>query len=83
MSLKDGKTYTGCTNNITRRFFDHNSGKEISTKAREPFKLIYFERFEELSPARLREIFLKTGKGKDFVRKNCILNGITPPEAEP
>ena len=69
LSVVDGKTYTGCTNNIERRLKDHNNGKEISTKARKPFKLIYTESYDDLSSARKREIFLKTGKGKDFLRK--------------
>ncbi|OGF47759.1 MAG: hypothetical protein A2231_10890 [Candidatus Firestonebacteria bacterium RIFOXYA2_FULL_40_8] len=70
LSEKDGKTYTGCTNNIERRFSDHNNGKEIATKGRKPFKMIYSESYPDLSSARKREIFFKTGKGKEFIKQN-------------
>ncbi len=72
LSSFDGKTYTGCTNNIERRFKDHNNGKEISTKSRKPFKLIYTETYDNLSSARKREKYLKTGKGKEYLRKNTV-----------
>ena len=72
LSMVDGKTYTGCTNNIERRFKDHNNGKEISTKSRKPFKLIYTETYDNLSSARKREKYLKTGKGKEYLRKNTV-----------
>ena len=42
-SESDSKYYTGYTNNIERRFEDHNNGKVESTKNRRPFKLIYFK----------------------------------------
>ncbi|OGF44785.1 MAG: hypothetical protein A2452_08925 [Candidatus Firestonebacteria bacterium RIFOXYC2_FULL_39_67] len=70
LSKKDGKTYTGCTNNIERRISDHNNGKEIATKGRKPFIMIYSETYPDLSSARKREIYLKTGKGKEFIKEN-------------
>ena len=42
-SLKDGNFYTGYTNNIIRRFFEHNSSKVESTRNRIPFELVYWE----------------------------------------
>ena len=42
-SLKDGDLYTGSTNNLKRRFEEHNLGKEKSTRYRRPFELIYYE----------------------------------------
>jgi len=45
-SLKDKKYYSGATNNLIRRFKEHNLGKSKSTKNRIPFKLVYFEEFK-------------------------------------
>lgn len=42
-SKKDNKWYTGSTNNLQKRFKDHNLGKITSIKNRGPFELIYYE----------------------------------------
>ena len=43
LSKKDGKFYTGYTNNLKRRFEEHCNGRVNSTKNRRPLKLIYYE----------------------------------------
>ena len=68
-SQKDHKLYTGFTNNIKRRVIEHNSGKVESTKLRRPHKLIYYEAYIEKSDAENREIFLKSGSGKRYLKK--------------
>ncbi len=40
LSLKDGKRYYGCTENLDRRIKDHNAGLVKSTKNRRPLKVI-------------------------------------------
>ena len=60
-SIKDGKLYFGSTNNINRRFREHNSGLVASTKYRRPFKLVYFEGYVSEEDARHRENNLKLG----------------------
>ena len=42
-SNKDGKWYTGCTEDLRKRFNLHNACKVTSTKGRGPFELIYYE----------------------------------------
>jgi putative endonuclease len=64
LSLKDKRTYLGSTNNLSRRIYEHNSGKSKSTKNRKPLKLIYYEEFKTLSDARRREKYLKTRNGR-------------------
>jgi len=64
LSKKDLKTYIGSTNNIDRRFQEHNSGKVRSTKNRRPLELIYKEAFSTLGEARMREKYLKTKGGR-------------------
>jgi putative endonuclease len=62
-SEKDGKLYTGVSNNPSRRLNEHNSGKNTATRYRRPFVLIYTECFETNSDALKRERYLKTKKG--------------------
>jgi putative endonuclease len=62
-SLKDGKLYTGCTDDVERRLVEHNSGKSTATRNRRPLVLVHSESFESKSDALKREYFLKTKKG--------------------
>ncbi|MBI5306450.1 GIY-YIG nuclease family protein [Candidatus Wolfebacteria bacterium] len=70
-SKKDGKFYTGITNDLKRRLSDHNKGKSStpSTKNRGPFIVIYSEKVENRKIARKREKYLKSGSGREFIRK--------------
>lgn len=63
----NNRLYTGSTNNIDRRLLEHNSGKSKYTRSTRPFDLIYTEEFEIRLEARKRELFLKTGKGREFL----------------
>lgn len=67
-SAKDSKWYTGSTNDLRKRFKAHASGKVTSTKNRGPFELIYYEMCRNESDARVREIYLKTGMGKRYLK---------------
>ena len=72
-SVKDGKTYTGYTNNLKNRLKSHNSGQVISTKYRKPLELLFSEQFETISEAKQRELWWKSGAGrkklKEFFQK--------------
>ena len=67
-STKDGKWYTGCTNNLRKRFNEHNKGKVLSTKGRGPFEIIYFEGSLSGEDAFVREKYLKSGMGKRYLK---------------
>jgi len=67
-SEKDGKLYTGYTENLRSRFEAHCKGKVSSTKHRRPLKLIYFEGCENQKDALHREKYLKTHYGKMFLK---------------
>ena len=67
-SEKDGKFYTGSTNDLKRRVTEHTSGNFRSTKNRRPLKLIYYESCLNEDDAKQREIYLKSGMGKKYVR---------------
>lgn len=58
-SKKDGKLYTGSTNDLRRRFAEHNKGKVYSTRRRAPFELLYYEAYKAEKDARNREHNLK------------------------
>ncbi len=51
--------YVGCTNNLKRRFDEHNAGKSFATNPYKPFELIYYEAFKSLKDAESREKALK------------------------
>lgn len=69
-SEKDKQTYVGCTTDLKKRVKLHNSGSVSSTSKRIPFKLIFYEAFLDKRDAFAREQFLKTGWGKNWIRKN-------------
>lgn len=58
-SLKDRDLYVGSTNDLKKRFKEHNSGKVLSTKTRTPFALLYYEAYKNEDEARHRESSLK------------------------
>jgi len=68
-SQKDKKFYTGITSDLRKRVKEHNSGKNISTSYRRPFKLIYYEAYLFKKDAEAREKYLKTSMGKRVIKK--------------
>lgn len=68
-SLKDYKFYTGFTTDLKDRLSRHASGEVKSTFNRRPLKLIHYEYFTNEEDAKAREIFLKSGFGRDNMKK--------------
>jgi putative endonuclease len=64
----DQKLYTGTTRDLRARFKLHTEGAVRSTAYRRPVTLIYYEACLDADDAFRRERFLKTGKGKRFLR---------------
>lgn len=62
-SLKDKEYYVGISSNLNKRLEKHNRGGVNSTGKRKPFKIAYFEEFENYSLARQREKEIKSYKG--------------------
>jgi len=67
-SKKDGKLYTGSTNDLRKRFKLHNNGQSNYTKKHAPYELIYYEACLNEQDARSREIYLKTAMGKRYIK---------------
>ena len=61
--------YVGLTNNLERRLDEHNSGQNKTTRPYKPYKHILVEKFETRLEARLREKYLKSGIGKEFLKR--------------
>ena len=64
-SLERNYIYVGLTNNLERRFCEHNSGKNKTTKPYLPFKIIYTQEFETRLEARQKEKYFTSGIGKE------------------
>ena len=60
ISEKDGGYYYGSTNDLVRRFQQHTTGKVASTAYRLPLHLVYYEAYESLERARIRERQVKS-----------------------
>jgi len=61
--------YVGLTSNLEARLLRHNSGFEQTTKPYLPFELIYQKEFPTRIEARVHEKYLKSGVGKEFLKK--------------
>ena len=68
-SIKNKLYYTGFTSDLRKRFKDHNENKNTYTKGRGPFKLIYYEACKNLKDAAQREKYLKSGRGKRYIKE--------------
>ena len=50
-SLKDGSYYIGQTNNVPNRLERHNSRRQLMTRSKVPWELVYTEPFPTRSQA--------------------------------
>lgn len=68
-SLRDKKFYVGFTANLIERFKKHQTGEVESTRHRRPLTLIHYEYFINKDDAKAREVFLKSGFGREQLRQ--------------
>ncbi len=68
-SHKNGRLYTGSTDDLERRLQEHATGKSPYTRHAGPFELIYSENYATRLEARQRESFLKTGRGRAILKE--------------
>jgi putative endonuclease len=64
----DKRFYTGTSRDLRARMKLHADGRVRSPVHRRPLSLVYYEACIDLDDAFRRERFLKTGKGKRFLR---------------
>ena len=68
-SIKHKKHYVGFTSNLKQRLLSHNSlGNDWTAKYR-PWQLIFTKEFETKKKDMDYEKWLKTGVGRDFIKK--------------
>jgi len=65
----DWRYYIGSTNNIERRFKEHQLGKVDATKAFQPLELLFNRQYESLAKARDVERKLKKQKSRTIIEK--------------
>ena len=68
-SKTSGRFYTGYTNDLRKRFKEHSDGKSLYTKGRGPFDLVYYEGCLNEHDAKNRELYLKSGRGKLYLKQ--------------
>ncbi|MGH9784634.1 MAG: GIY-YIG nuclease family protein [Terriglobia bacterium] len=68
-SDSDGEWYTGATSDLKTRVADHVQGRVWGTRPRRPLRLIYYEACLNKSDAYRRERYLKSGRGKRYLRQ--------------
>jgi len=68
-SKTSGVWYTGMTSDLRKRFKEHATGRSRSTKGRGPFELLYYEAYRNKEDAKSRELQLKSGQGKSYLRR--------------
>ena len=68
-STKDLSFYVGVTNDVERRFGEHNRGQSKSTAAKRPWQLKRIEKFNTIEEAYQRERWLKRQKSRKIIEK--------------
>ena len=72
----EGKTYVGQTNDLERRVAQHNDphckGTLHTKRHKGPWKLIHQECLESRAEAMRRERELKSGKGRDWIKRELL-----------
>ena len=73
-SESTSKHYIGQTCDLPRRLKEHNDSTlgigRYTRKQKGPWRLIHSEKFSSRGEAMMRERFLKSGRGREWVRDN-------------
>jgi len=74
LECKDGSYYTGVTNNLEKRLYEHKNGliKGCYTNGRRPLHLVFCDSFTKILNAIERE---KQIKGWSRNKKKAVING--------
>ena len=70
LDCPDKSWYIGYTSDLNKRLGEHNAGYgSKTTSKKQNWKLIYCEGYLNLKDAKGREVFLKSGAGRRFLKK--------------
>ena len=75
-SKKDESIYIGYTDNLKRRFSEHNKLESKYTKNKAPFEIVYYEAYKAMSDAKYRENNLKRFAKAHIQLKGRIKNSL-------
>ncbi|MBI2259352.1 MAG: N-6 DNA methylase [Flavobacteriia bacterium] len=70
LKCNDGTFYKGQTNDFPRRMKEHEKGEVSWTSKNLPFEIIHWEIFETREDAVKREDYLKSGRGREWLKKS-------------
>jgi len=73
LSLTNKDLYIGYSHDLKQRFEEHNSGQVQSTKSKRPWKLVYYEAYNEKNLAIKQEMRLKRHAAKNELRERLGL----------
>ena len=66
---KAGRIYIGYTADLDKRLKSHNEGRSFWTRNKGPWQIIHSEVLDTRGEAMIREKYLKTGVGRDFIAR--------------
>ena len=72
-SKSTNNIYIGSTKDLKARLERHNGGYVSSTKSGIPWKLLYYEAYQQKTQARRSEIFYKKAQGRRQLKKKLDL----------
>ncbi|MDP3058247.1 MAG: GIY-YIG nuclease family protein [bacterium] len=66
----NGSLYKGHTDDLERRYKEHCTGNGAkNTKLHKPIKMVYYERLDTIEEAVIREKYLKSGSGREWLKR--------------
>lgn len=67
-----GKLYIGQTSNLKKRLIEHNETGMGYTAKHKPWRLLWSEVFQTRQESMRHEKYLKTGVGRDWIKKDIL-----------
>lgn len=69
LQLSNNRLYVGKSSDLRKRVEYHQHGRVPSTRQYRPVTLIYYEAYKNKTDAGARELYLKTGDGRQSLQK--------------
>ena len=63
-----GRLYTGFTSDLRKRLISHYNRESKYTSSSGPYELVYYEACVYVTDAMAREVYLKSGMGKRYLK---------------
>jgi putative endonuclease len=65
-----GQRYIGSTSDLKSRLHEHNADLSAHTAKFRPWRIVFYDAFENEAKACAFEHYLKTGSGREFTRRH-------------